>query len=37
MIKHPCANNHSLVDLFIIDEFGNEKLVFCSNAAEWED
>jgi hypothetical protein len=35
-IKHPCSANPELIDLFIIDEFENEKLVLCSNTGVWE-
>jgi len=37
MIKHPCTANDSFTDLFDMDEFGHEKLVFCSNREVWED
>lgn len=36
MIKKQCSVNPNLTDLFDIDEFGNEKLVFCSNTGVWE-
>ena len=37
MIKKQCTVNSNLTDLYTIDEFGNEKLVFCSNTGEWEN
>ena len=36
MIKKQCSVNQKLTDLYTIDEFGNEKLVFCSNNGVWE-
>jgi hypothetical protein len=36
MIKKQCSVNQNLTYLFDIDEFGNEKLVFCSNTGVWE-
>jgi hypothetical protein len=36
MIRHTCATNLELVDLYTIDEFGNEKLIFCTSTGVWE-
>jgi hypothetical protein len=36
MIKKQCSVNPKLTDLYIIDEFGHEKFVFCSNMGVWE-
>jgi hypothetical protein len=37
MIRHPCVTNPELADLYAIDEFGNEKLIFCTNTRVWEE
>ena len=37
MIRHPCATNPELADLYVIDEFGNEKLIFCASTGVWEE
>jgi hypothetical protein len=37
MIRHPCTNNPKFSDLYAIDEFGNEKLIFCVSTGVWGD